>query len=190
MPRPLEAIDVVPVTGLPAGDAYAIDRTGSVSPIAIQITDGRHVLSSEGMSISVTGAQPSQVGSTLVLHSGGTTQIDGTDFLAGSTVKVWLFSEPTLVGEALVNADGSFRITAPIPTTLASGSHTIVVSGVRVDGNAEAVALGVTVTQAPAAAPGGTLPSTGASPQGLLLVAFVLVGLGTVLATRRRPATS
>ena len=189
MPRPLEANEVVPVTSLPAGDAYAIDRTGSVSPIAIQITDGRHVLSSEAMSISVTGAQPSKVGSTLVLHSGGTTEIDGTDFLAGSTVKGWLFSEPTLVGEVVANADGSFKMLAAIPATVASGSHTIVVSGVRTDGNAEAIALGVTVAHAPSAGPGGTLPSTGASPQALLLAAFVLVALGTVLATRRRPVT-
>ena len=189
MPRPLEANDVVPVTSLPAGDAYAIDHTGSVSPIAIQITDGRHVLSSEAMSISVTGAQPSKVGSTLVLHSGGTTEIDGTDFLAGSTVKGWLFSEPTLVGEVVANADGSFKMLAAIPATVASGSHTIVVSGVRADGNAEAIALGVTVAQPPSAGPGGTLPSTGASPQALLLAAFVLVALGTVLATRRRPVT-
>jgi LPXTG-motif cell wall-anchored protein len=187
LPQPLGPSDVVPVTRLAAGDAYAIVRGGSISPVDIQITDGRHVLSSDGMSISVSGDQPSQVGSTLVLYVGGTTEINGTDFLAGSTVQVWLFSEPTLIGEVVAEANGSFRIQALIPMTMASGSHTIVVSGVRADGNAEAVALGVAVAQAPAAAPTTMLPTTGASPKGLLLAAFVLVALGTVLATRRRP---
>jgi hypothetical protein len=190
---PLDPSAVAPVTGLPSGNASAIDGSGAISPVGVEVIDGRHVLTSGSIVISVKGDQPSevspsQVSPVLTLRRGETTEIDGHGFSPGSLVRTWLFSDPTLLGEAVADATGSFRIAAQVPSAVAAGGHTIVVSGVRADGSAEALALGVNVVGANAIAD-GMLPVTGVGSHGMLLASLGLVGVGTMLATRRRRAS-
>ena len=187
LPAPLGVEKVAPVTGLSPGGASSIDGSGAIRPLTIQVKNGDLVLTTDGTTISVSGPLPSEVGAGLVLQPGSTTQVDGDGFLAGSLVQVWLFSEPTLLGTAVAAPDGTFRLVAPVPASMLIGQHTMVVSGVRADGVAQAVSLGVVVTPAPTV-PTGILPSTGGETDRLLLTAFVLVAAGTLLAVRRRPA--
>ena len=91
----------------------------AISAVTVQLTGGHHVVSTDGTSIAL---------SSLVLDRDGTTTIDGSGFLAGSTVYAWLFSEPTLLAQVVTGADGSFRIEALIPATIPAGSHTFVLS--------------------------------------------------------------
>ena len=187
LPAPLGVEKVAPVTGLSPGGASSIDGSGAIRPLTIQVKNGDLVLTTDGTTVSVSGPLPSEVGAGLVLQPGSTTQVDGDGFLAGSLVQVWLFSEPTLLGTAVAAPDGTFRLVAPVPASMLIGQHTMVVSGVRADGVAQAVSLGVVVTPAPTV-PTGILPSTGGETDRLLLTAFVLVAAGTLLAVRRRPA--
>jgi LPXTG-motif cell wall-anchored protein len=102
--------------------------------------------------------------------------------LAGTPVYVWLFSEPTFLGELTVNADGTFTGTVPLGD-IAPGEHTLQVNGTSFDGKPRTANLGVLVN--PVAAP--VLPSTGSDPAALWVLAASLLALGLVLTTRRRP---
>ena len=44
----------------------------------------------------------------LTLEERGKANVSGEGFLAGTQVYVWLFSEPTFLGELTVQADGTF----------------------------------------------------------------------------------
>jgi hypothetical protein len=186
-PSPLEPPDLSPVVGVAGGGARSIDSSGAVGTVDVVVAAGRHVLTSGATSVSITGPHPSQPGSTLTLPLGATVEIEGTGYLGGSAVKAWLFSEPTLLHQVVVEDDGSFRIVADLPASAGEGSHTVVVSGVRADGVAEAMAMPVGVTGAEAG-PTGALPFTGSHQTNLLAVGTMLVLLGALLVIRARTA--
>ena len=99
---------------------------------------------------------------------------------AGDTVNVWLFSEPTLIGTAVVAADGTVRVTIPADTV--AGVHRLAVTA------ADGSLIGwtpITITT------DGQLAFTGAAGLGAgALVAFLLLAAGAgVLVVRRRRRT-
>jgi len=135
---------------------------------------------------------------TLVLSSqnvapGGDITVSGSGFKPGSTVEVTL-SDGTVLGTALVGADGSFSGVFKIPANK-SGQFRVLASGV--DPNNDPFVLSSALTAAPggtpapggrANPPGGRLARTGINPlattgAGLALAA---AGLGLTLAARRR----
>jgi MYXO-CTERM domain-containing protein len=131
---------------------------------------------SAGCSITTT-ADGRQV---LELEERGLAKVSGEGFSAGSTVYVWLFSEPRFLGELTVNADGSFTGTVPLGD-IAPGEHTLQVNGISFDGLPRTANLGVVVNPVP------TLPATGSDPLGVWVLALALLGLGLILTVRRRP---
>lgn len=182
------------MTGLPGNGAYSVDRSGSVERVDLRVTDGHHVLATAGTTLTLTGAAPSVPDLPLLLDPNGTAIVEGTGFLPGSPVHAWMFSTPTAVGDAVVGADGSFRIAATVPSSLPAGSHTLVVSGVRLDGTAQAVGLGVSVAGDPTTTTprAGSLPVTGSDPIPLVGFGVVLLIVGAFLRlqARRRPVPS
>lgn len=60
------------------------------------------------------------------VRPGGTIRVQLDPALAGRTVHVWLFSEPTDLGAAVVGADGS--ITVRIPGSVPVGDHRLVIT--------------------------------------------------------------
>ena len=99
---------------------------------------------------------------------------------AGDTVHVWLFSTPTLIGTAVVAADGTVRVTIPADTV--AGVHRLAVTA------ADGSLIGwtpITITT------DGQLAFTGASGLGAgAVVAFLLLAAGAgVLVVRRRRRT-
>ena len=94
-------------------------------------------------------------------------------------MRVELHSTPSLLGNATIAADGTFRLAATIPSDVPAGAHSVVVyvGGVEVSRTAVTVA----------AAPGTALAETGANAAAALgLGALALLALGTALVTRRR----
>ncbi|WP_231391890.1 NPCBM/NEW2 domain-containing protein [Arthrobacter sp. 35W] len=91
-----------------------------------------------------TAATP---GSTITVALGG--------LVPGSTVELWLHSEPVLLGAVVVGADGTATITAALPAGLEAGTHTLTV----VSGGATLASSALTV--AAAVDPGETTPGGG-----------------------------
>ena len=80
---------------------------------------------------AATGAVvPLESTSSITINRGGQVEVSGTNYLPNSIVKVWIFSEPTLLGEFLTDANGNFEKSVPIPASLALGNHTIQVAGI------------------------------------------------------------
>jgi hypothetical protein len=97
--------------------------------------------------------------------------LTGSGFLPFSTVVLTMYSTPTPLGTAVVEADGTFTATVTIPSGLAAGTHSLVASGIDDSGNPYALRMDVTLTGAtggPTDASGstGTTVSTGVSTSG------------------------
>lgn len=121
----------------------------------------------------------------LTLERDGRANVGGEGFLPGTPVYVWLFSEPTFLGELTVGADGTFTGSVSLEG-IEVGEHTLQVNGISFDGVPRSANLGVIVNPAAPPTPGpAQLPATGRNTWPVAVVALVLVISGTVLVTRR-----
>ena len=71
----------------------------------------------------------------------------GAGFQPGSTVEIWVFSTPRLLGTAVVKADGTFSTSVLVPGDLTVGQHTLQAEGLNAAGQPRAVSAGVTVSR-------------------------------------------
>ncbi|CAB4548564.1 unannotated protein [freshwater metagenome] len=69
----------------------------------------------------------------LVLEHGGKAEINGNGFKDQSSVKIWLFSTPTYLGEFPVDASGAFNAALLVINTLPVGQHTLQINGITPD---------------------------------------------------------
>jgi LPXTG-motif cell wall-anchored protein len=123
---------------------------------------------------------------TIELETDGAARVSGEGFLPDTPVYVWLFSEPTFLGEFTVAADGTFTGRVPL-TGIAAGTHTLQVNGTSFDGVMRSANLGVIVTEPNATAPiDALLPSTGANGSMASAWALVILALGGLLLIARR----
>ena len=110
-----------------------------------------------------------------------TARSDG--FTTGTTVNLWMASEPMLLGTGVVDADGVIAIAAVVPTDAPAGDHTLAL--LASDGSIgwrQPVSI---------VASGSALPFTGSDSLGLVLGALALLalGLGLAVVARRRLTT-
>jgi LPXTG-motif cell wall-anchored protein len=122
--------------------------------------------------------------SSIILKSDLETIVTGAGFKPGSTVEVWLFSTPTLLGTTIVLQDGTFSLPVTVPGNTPAGSHTLQAEGLTTAGDLRAVSAGVTVSKDVASPV--VLPETGSQSDGWLIVGMFALIIGTVLVTRRR----
>ena len=90
------------------------------------------------------------------LHPGGAITVRGSGFAAGD-VTVEVHSTPQRLGAATAAPDGTFSLRATLPTSIASGAHSIVVLA----GGVEIARAAVTLTAAPAGGGGAATASVG-----------------------------
>ena len=129
-------------------------------------------------------------GATLKLVRDETALVSGSGFMAGTRADVWLFSEPTLVGTALIDANGEFTGEVSIdPNLIPAGEHTLQLQGVGTDGYVKAANLGVLVEEAGSGAPA---PDAGGFPWSFLWwILAGIVALGALwFGLRRRRSSS
>jgi hypothetical protein len=179
---------------------------GEPTDSRIDVIDGRRVRvsgASGGFTLEVAAATasgaalPADADGTLLLTSDGVVEVSGTEFLPGSIVEVWIFSQATLLGTTLVRADGTFADVFDVDGSLPPGDHTLQANGMTTDGRVRSMSLGVRVTEG-SAAPAerialvtqlGDGPLGGRGPVMLLLLAAVLGALVTrwwLIGRRRR----
>ena len=163
----------------------SFDENGTPTARPI-VKNGNQATISDGdadLSLSPTNGEVLESGAILI-RAAGDIAVSGRGFEPGSTVEVWVFSTPVLLGTTTVQADGSFAATLSMPSELASGDHTIQAEGLIASGVTRALALGITFDTRPT-----ELPVTGNDSDLLanwalaLFVAGVLVG---ELSRRRR----
>lgn len=117
------------------------------------------------------------------LAQGSSVTLTGSGYAPNSTVSVYIYSTPTLLGTAVTDGTGSFSKAFTIPATLAPGSHHLVSAGLDPSGNLRYLTTAVTVAQAK-----GTLAWTGFETLPVLGagVLAVALGVGLIVVARRR----
>ena len=145
-------------------------------------------------SVSATLSGTDSAGKTLPLDSDGTVHLDAGDvikvsvggFEPKSIVEVWLFSTPTQLGSAVVEADGTMNGTYKLPFGIKSGSHRVVVTAKLPNGKSTTFTLGILV---------GKINKTSTLTRVLIAIPISLaVGFGFLLPNqvrrRKRRATA
>ena len=125
------------------------------SPVEIQLvktdTENGYVLRGDGWEVALEATDSSGTplrlddSGNIILNNDRFVQFSGTGFAPGSIVKVWLFSEPSEVGEVLADASGNFIGQAQLPEGIPTGEHTVQLNGLTQDGQLRSVSLGVLV---------------------------------------------
>jgi hypothetical protein len=80
------------------------------------------------------------------LKPGAKVRIRADGFQTGTDVEVWLFSSPTKLGRAPVDAKGAVDATFTIPKNVPIGSHRIAVVANLMNGKQATFTLGIAVT--------------------------------------------
>jgi hypothetical protein len=187
--QPMDALTCT-VDGLPAGTSYTItafaigDVMSEPGRAAAKLTiplPSSVPAGAPRMKSDLRGADPVR---------GGKFTITGNGFQPFSTAVLAIYSTPVVLGSAIVKADGTFSATVTLPDGYI-GSHTVLASGVDVNGAPRYMTLAVSIAEAGGGA--GGLPVTG-SPVVLLLIlgaGLVIGGGGILVATRpRRPVAA
>lgn len=125
----------------------------------------------------------------VTIAAGKSVTVRGVGFKASSTVEIWAFSTPKLLGTTAVGADGVLNYTFTFPTDLGDGVHTLQVEGTNAAGVDKAIAYGVKVagsTATPTAGGGDTsLPYTGPEAAFPLLLLAAMGGFAGLWLRRR-----
>jgi hypothetical protein len=124
------------IEGDPQGVALILTADGFLADLRVLGADGTVRPLLDGMLAGVQGGQ-------LVITSSG--------WAPGSTVVLWLYSEPTKLAEIVVDASGSFPVTATIPAGMTPGEHLIQLVGPSPDGDLRVLAAGLLVDAAESA---------------------------------------
>jgi len=169
------------------GRSVTVELTADGAALVLQ--SGTFELRLEGVCANGCDVEESADGrQVLTLEQQGLATVRGEGFQAGSAVYVWLFSDPTYLGELAVDADGNFNGDVALGN-IAPGEHTLQITGTSDDGFPRTANLGVIVDAEALPTPGpGALPATGTTTTPTWLLALALLGAGLIASTRRRGA--
>lgn len=185
------------VPGLTAGTSYtfAVTATNSTgtslastpsSPVSVvvSVAPSTPPTSTPGTTVRLLAADGSVVTNIV---AGQQFFVEVTGFAPTSSVEATLYSTPVRVGIGTTDGAGAARFSVTIPSTLAPGSHTLVVSGFGTSGQTAFAAVGVTTPAAAVPARARLANSGGQSDGSLSNVALVLLSLGgaMVIVARR-----
>jgi hypothetical protein len=184
-----------PSTTVPSPDAPA------ASPgEAAALVDGQSVaakLARENNALVITGAgvqatvyAVSADGSRIALDKDGNLRfsagdsvvVEATGYTPGEKVEVWIYSTPTRLGFADVDATGTIRGTFRIPSSVPSGNHRVVLGGENKNGQEVVLGVGVALGEIDSSS---TLARLLISIPVALAIIFGLV-IPTTLRRRRR----
>ena len=118
----------------------------------------------------------------LQLDQGDSVVVEGAGFDPDSTVDIWLFSTPTRLGDLVASGAGTVFGSFPVPATIESGSHRLVLEGTTSDGKEAVIGVGLYL---------GEYATEGGINRWLIIVPLTLATiLGLVIPTtvRRRRA--
>ena len=161
-PEPLLANGTLPELSSGVGQMTKEDGTVIQVPVQ-QVGQQVQIGTSEFyMALALETGSALYDNSSIILKSDLETIVTGAGFKPGSTVEVWLFSTPILLGTTIVLQDGTFSLPVTVPGDLPAGSHTLQAEGLTTAGDLRAVSAGVTVSKdvAPATTTTTVAPAT------------------------------
>ena len=106
---------------------------------------------------------------------GGSVELSIGGFNSGDTVRLVVASDPQVLGSAIADGSGTVAVNGVIPLDLSIGDHTLAV----IDSDGFGFRQTITVV-------GAVLPATGLGSTPTLPVLLVVLGIATLLGTRRR----
>jgi hypothetical protein len=174
---------------VPAGTAYSVGIVAlspSRSLMAGVVSDVVPAPSAPATVPTGSGPLGTPSGAPGGLAQGSTVTLTGSGYAPNSTVSLYIYSTPTLLGTVTTDGSGSFSKAVTIPASLAPGAHHLVSAGLDPSGNVRYLVSAVTVAQAT-----GTLAWTGFETLPVLGAGLLTVALGAgliVVARRRRTA--
>jgi hypothetical protein len=132
--------------------SMAIENGAPVSaPRAPTVNQNGYLIQGSNWQVSLearsTSGEPLELDESgnLVLNSDRLVQFQGTGFAPGSTIKVWLFSDPASIAKVTADQNGSFSGSAKLSADIPEGEHTVQLNGLSTNGQIRSVALGVVV---------------------------------------------
>lgn len=138
-------------------------------------------------------AAPAVGVSDTVVTPGQPINVAGAGWLPNSEVTLTFFSDPVVLGTAVVDGNGEFTAQVTIPAAATPGRHTLRTTGLGAGGQARTVDVALTVAAAPTpdragVTPSPRLPRTGGEALVALLTAGGLLAVGStaVVVARRR----
>jgi uncharacterized delta-60 repeat protein len=177
------------------GEIFAT-AAGEPEPVTVQVApeEGRKVthtdswlmalqLEDEAGEVSESGPSGARV--EVIQDTGAL--VAGEGFMPGTRADVWLFSDPVLLGSAIINTDGTFSGFVPVDaSTVGVGAHTLQLQAVSTDGYVRSLNVGIIVASPETS---GTLPATSevAHSTGPTYVTPVVHNGRYAYATVRRP---
>ncbi len=129
--------------------------------------------------------QPTGAVSDTTVTPGQSIIVSGSNWCPGSTVQLTLQPGNISLGSATAGAKGSFSQSVTIPRGLQPGTFHIVLTGLAADCSTRtSVSITIQVLAAPSAAFTGARLTVGL----LMLLALGILGMGSILLSRRRAA--
>ena len=129
----------------------AVQVDGVKTDAVVTRDNNQMVVNAGSVNATLSGADSN--GKTLPLDTDGTVHLSAGDvikvsvggFEPESVVEVWLFSTPTQLGSAVVEADGTMSGSYKLPFGIKSGSHRVVVTAKLPNGKSTTFTLGILV---------------------------------------------
>jgi uncharacterized repeat protein (TIGR01451 family) len=126
---------------------------GETRKLEIEVQDEtRVVLRSTDFSLGIgatdAAGNPKRIASenaVVRLDPDGRVRTQGEGFQPGTVATVYMFSTPTVLGQLLIDEDGRFEGSLPMPDGIGLGRHTLQVTGVDQRGARRAASLGLLV---------------------------------------------
>jgi LPXTG-motif cell wall-anchored protein len=158
---------------MPEGTVVPTPVSRTEDGITVGVSDFNFALSfANGPSFSPEGS--------LLLRPGSTSTASGIGYRPGGTVEVWMHSTPMLLATANVDDEGNFSIDFTFPSDVPAGTHTVEVRGPDANGDARAIAVGVTFEN------GSALPLTGTDSFDIFLIGAAVLVAGAILVMLQR----
>jgi hypothetical protein len=133
--------------------------------------------------IDTSGSSSDGGRAVLSLEEDGSLSLEGSGFKPGSRIDVWVLDGTVYLGSFTVSSDGTFAERLSL-TGVLSGSATLQINGLSLQGALRSTNLGVTINTADTATT--SLPSAGGDLTGMLQAPILLLFGGLLMLAARR----
>lgn len=165
LPAPYQAPRPTPLTApaephTPAPDisahevaAASILRAGVTVPVTPALSDLAMSVQAGTVTVELTAPARSADGERLIVAAADEMTVQVTGFAPHSTIEVWMFSTPVLLGTITASAQGTALVAATVPQATPPGRHRIIIVGADDSDNDIDIALEIEVSATSTALP-------------------------------------
>lgn len=156
----------------------------SVSDANVRLNAGQVAVDMSAKSSDGKAITPSLDG-RYSLSKGSELSLGATGFAPGSSVEIWLYSEPMLLEIAVADSSGRVPFTIKVSDEMESGDHHLVLSGQSYAGDDVSIATPLTIL---GNSENGVIARVSSTIVWILLGSALIIGLAVPTTLRRRKA--